>query len=55
MAILKSDEVQEYIVNDKKNSTKFRNLYSEMDQSFFQRIFSKKKKLIITFEINFNK
>ena len=45
MAILKSDEVQEYIVNDKKNSTKFRNLYSEMDQSFFQRIFSKKKEI----------
>ena len=44
MAILKSDEVQEYIVNDKKNTTKFRNLYSEMDQSFFQRIFSKKKR-----------
>ena len=43
MAILKSDEVQEYIVNDKKNSTKFRNLYSEMDQSFLQRIFSKKR------------
>ena len=28
MAILKSDEVQEYIVNDKKNTTKFQNLYS---------------------------
>ena len=41
MAILKSDEVQEYIVNDKKNSTKFRNLYSEADKNFFQRIFSK--------------
>ena len=38
MAILKSDEVQEYIVNDKKNSTKFRNLYSEINKSFFQRI-----------------
>ena len=49
MAILKSDEVQEYIVNDKKNSTKFRNLYSEMNKSFFQRIFSKIKKLIIIF------
>ena len=29
MAILKSDEVQEYIIKDKKNSTKFKNLYSE--------------------------
>ena len=45
MAILKSDEVQEYIVNDKKNSTKFRNLYSEIDKSFFQRIFSKDQEI----------
>ena len=44
MAILKSDEVQEYIVNDKKNSTKFQNLYSDNKQNFFQRIFTKKKK-----------
>ena len=43
MAILKSDEVQEYIVKDKKNSMKFKNLYSENKQSFFQRIFSKKR------------
>ena len=43
MAILKSDEVQEYIVNDKKNSMKFKNLYSETKQSFFQRIFTRKK------------
>ena len=38
MAILKSDEVQEYIIKDKKNSTKFKNLYSETEQNFFQRI-----------------
>ena len=44
MAILKSDEVQEYIVKDKKNSMKFKNLYSETKQNFFQRIFTKKKK-----------
>ena len=43
MAILKSDEVQEYIVKDKKNSMKFKNLYSENKQNFFQRIFTKKK------------
>ena len=43
MAILKSDEVQEYIVKDKKNSMKFKNLYSETRQNFFQRIFTKKK------------
>ena len=43
MAILKSDEVQEYIVKDKKNSMKFKNLYSESRQNFFQRIFTRKK------------
>ena len=43
MAILKSDEVQEYIVKDKKNSMKFKNLYSETRQNFFQRIFTKKR------------
>ena len=43
MAILKSDEVQEYIVNDKKSSTKFKNLFAETEINFFQRIFSKPK------------
>ena len=43
MAILKSDEVQEYIVKDKKSSMKFKNLYSEIKQNFFQRIFTRKK------------
>ena len=43
MAILKSDEVQEYIVKDKKNLTQFKNLYSQTKQNFFQRIFSKKQ------------
>ena len=36
MAILKSDEVQEYIVKDKKNSMKFKNLYSENKQNFME-------------------
>ena len=45
MAILKSDEVQEYIVKDKKNSMKFQNLYSENKQNFFQRIFTKKQNI----------
>ncbi len=49
MAILKSDEVQEYIVKDKENSTKFKNLYSETKQNVFQRIFSKKKDIDSTF------
>ena len=43
MAILKSDEVQEYIVKDKKSSMKFKNLYTETKQNFFQRIFTRKK------------
>ncbi len=45
MAILKSDEVQEYIVKDKKNSMKFKNLYSNNKQNFFQRIFTKKQEI----------
>ena len=45
MAILKSDEVQEYIVKDKKNAMKFKNLYSETKQNFFQRIFTRKKNI----------
>ena len=45
MAILKSDEVQEYIIKDKKNSMKFKNLYADTKMNFFQRIFSKPKVL----------
>ena len=45
MAILKSDEVQEYIVKDKKNSMKFKSLYSDTKQNFFQRIFTKPKNI----------
>ena len=45
MAILKSDEVQEYILKDKKNSMKFKSLYSENKQNFFQRIFTKKQNI----------
>ena len=42
LAILKSDEVQEYILKDKKNATKFKNLYSQNKQNFFNRILNKK-------------
>ena len=42
MAILKSDEVFEYILNDKKNITKFKNLYAQNKDNFIQRIFRKK-------------
>ena len=43
MAILKSDEVLEYIIKDKKNSMQFKNLYAQNEQNFFQRILSKEK------------
>ena len=38
MAILKSDEVLEYIIKDKKNSMQFKNLYAQSKQNFLQRI-----------------
>ena len=43
MAILKSDEVQEYIVKDKKNSMQFKSLYSETKKNFFKRILTRPK------------
>ena len=45
MAILKSDEVLEYIVKDKKNSVQFKNLYSQNKLNFFQRILKKEKNI----------
>ena len=45
MAILKSDEVLEYIIKDKKNSVQFKNLYSQNKLNFFQRIFTKEKNI----------
>ena len=42
IAILKSDEVIEYIVNDKKNQLEFKALYSQLEKNLFSRIFSKK-------------
>ena len=43
MAILKSDEVLEYIIKDKKNSVQFKNLYSNNEFNFLQRILKKKE------------
>ena len=43
MAILKSDEVYEYILADKKNITQFKNLYAQDTKNFFQRILNKKQ------------
>jgi len=45
MAILKSDEVLEYIIKDKKNSVQFKNLYSQNKLNFFQRILTKEKNI----------
>ena len=42
IAILKSDEVIEYILNDEKNQLKFKALYSKSEKNIFKRIFSKK-------------
>ena len=41
IAILKSDEVLEYIVGDKKNRLQFKDLYAQTETSFFKRIFKK--------------
>ena len=49
MAILKSDEVQEYIVKDEKNAMKFKNLYSDTNQNFFKEYSPKEKLLMIIF------
>ena len=45
MAILKSDEVLEYIIKDKKNSVQFKNLYSQNELNFFQRILKKEENI----------
>ena len=42
IAILKSDEVIEYIVNDEKNRLEFNKLYSSIEKNIFKRIFTKK-------------
>jgi len=45
IAILKSDEVLEYIVEDKKKQLEFESLYSNTKSSFIQRIFKRKQKV----------
>ena len=42
MAILKSDQVLEYIIKDKKNFSLFKSLYAQSNLNFFQRILTKK-------------
>ena len=43
IAILKSDEVLEYIVEDKKKQLEFESLYSNTKSSFLQRILKRKQ------------
>ncbi len=45
IAILKSDEVLEYILEDKKKQLEFERLYSDIKFSFVQRIFKRKLKV----------
>jgi uncharacterized protein involved in exopolysaccharide biosynthesis len=42
IAILKSEEVVNYIVNDEKNQLEFKSLYSNKKQNIFKRILTKK-------------
>jgi succinoglycan biosynthesis transport protein ExoP len=42
MAVLKSDEVVDYIVNDEKNQLEFKSLYSQKNKNVFSRLFTKK-------------
>lgn len=48
IAIFKSDQVLEYIINDKENSKKFELFFSENNQNLVQKLFNKKK----TFDVN---
>ena len=45
IAILKSDEVIDYILEDEKNELEFKNLYSSVEKSFINRILSKKEEV----------
>ena len=45
IAILKSDQVKEYILNDQDSVLKFKNFYKNIELNFLQRIFSKKKEI----------
>jgi uncharacterized protein involved in exopolysaccharide biosynthesis len=41
IAILKSDEVIEYVVSDEQNQLEFKELYSSVEKNIFKRILSK--------------
>jgi capsular exopolysaccharide synthesis family protein len=43
IAIFKSDQVLEYIIQDKENSKKFKTFFGEDNQNLIQKLFNKKK------------
>ena len=43
IAIFKSDQVLEYIIQDKENSKKFEMFFSENNQNLVQKLFNRKK------------
>jgi len=45
IAILKSDQVKEYILNDKDSIIKFKSFYNNIEVNFLQRIFKKKREI----------
>ena len=45
IAILKSEEVLDYVVEDKKNELEFKNLYSSTKKNFLKRVFAKKQEI----------
>ena len=47
IAILKSDQVKEYILNDKDSIIKFKSFYNNIEVNFLQRIFKKKERLMM--------
>jgi len=45
IAILKSEEVLDYVVEDEKNQLEFKNLYSSIERNFLRKIISKKQEI----------
>ena len=45
IAILKSEEVLDYVVEDEKNQLEFKNLYSSIKTNFFRKLISKKQEI----------
>ena len=48
IALFKSDQVLEYIISNKKNYQQFINFFAENNQNIIQKIFKKKKNLMLS-------